>query len=71
MNHRRTLLTALSTALGSAALAHAWPALAQPAARVWRVGILPGGLMAPRQFQWDAFKKRMVELGYVEGKNVQ
>ena len=71
MHHRRTLLTALSTALGSAALAHALPALAQPAARVWRVGILPGGLMAPRQFQWDAFRKRMSELGYVEGKNVQ
>ena len=66
MNHRRTLLTALG-----AALAHAWPALAQPAARVWRVGILPGGLMAPRQFVWDAFRKRMSELGYVEGKNVQ
>ena len=67
MNHRRTLLTAL----GAAALAHAWPAAAQPAAKVWRVGILPGGLMAPRQFQWDAFRKRMSELGYVEGKNVQ
>ena len=67
MIHRRTLLTAL----GAAALAHAWPAGAQPTAKVWRVGILPGGLMAPRQFQWDAFRKRMSELGYVEGKNVQ
>lgn len=55
MNPRRTLLTALSAALGAAALAHAWPALAQPAAKVWRVGILPAGLMAPRKFQWDAF----------------
>ena len=71
MNHRRTLLTALSTALGSAALAHALPSLAQPAAKVWRVGIMPGGLLAPRQFQWDAFRARMVTLGYVEGKNVE
>ncbi len=71
MTHRRTFLTALTTALGSAALAHALPSLAQPAAKVWRVGILPGGLMAPRQFQWDAFMQRMRELGYVEGKNVQ
>ena len=60
MNPRRTLLTTL----GAAVLARAWPASAQPGGRVWRVGILPGGLMAPRQFQWDAFKKRMVELGY-------
>jgi len=67
MNSRRTLLTAL----GAAAMANAWPALAQPAGKVWRVGILPGGLYAPRKFQWDAFQQRMRELGYVEGKNVQ
>ena len=71
MNSRRTLLTTLSAALGAAALTNAWPALAQLAGKVWRVGILPGGLMAPRQFQWDAFMQRMRELGYVEGKNVQ
>ena len=71
MTQRRTFLTALTTALGSVALAHASPALAQPAAKVWRVGILPAGLMAPRKFQWDAFMQRMNELGYVEGKNVQ
>ena len=67
MNRRRTLVIAL----GAAALARAWPALAQSAGRVWRVGILPGGLYAPRKFQWDAFRKRMAELGYVEGRNVQ
>ncbi len=67
MNRRRTLVTALA----AAALARAWPALAQSAGRVWRVGILPAGLMAPRKFQWDAFFQRMRELGYVEGKNVQ
>ena len=71
MNPRRTLLTALSAALGATALSHAWPAAAQPAAKVWRVGILPGGLYAPRKFQWDAFMQRMREQGYVEGKNVQ
>ena len=67
MIRRRTLLTAL----GAAAMGRAWPALAQPAGRVWRVGILPGGLYAPRKFQWDAFQQRMRDLGYVEGKNVQ
>ena len=67
MNPRRTLLTTF----GAAAVANAWPALAQIAAKVWRVGILPAGLMAPRKFQWDAFMQRMREFGYVEGKNVQ
>ena len=67
MNPRRTLLTTF----GAAAVANAWPALAQIAAKVWRVGILPAGLMAPRKFQWDAFTQRMREFGYVEGKNVQ
>ncbi|MFM9971295.1 MAG: ABC transporter substrate-binding protein [Burkholderiales bacterium] len=67
MNSRRTLLTAL----GAAAMANALPALAQTAAKVWRVGIMPGGLLAPRKFQWDAFMQRMNELDYVEGKNVQ
>ena len=67
MNSRRTVLTALT----ATAVANALPALAQPAAKVWRVGILPGGLYASRKFQWDAFQQRMRELGYVEGKNVQ
>ena len=74
MNQRRTLLTAL----GAGALAVPLAPFAQQAAvpakaagRVWRVGILPAGLMAPRKFQWDAFMQRMRELGYAEGKNVQ
>ena len=67
MNRRRTLVIAL----GAAALARPLAVLAQTAAKVWRVGILPAGLMAPRKFQWDAFFQRMRELGYVEGKNVQ
>ena len=64
---RRTLLSAL----GAAALAAPFACLAQQPGRVWRVGILPGGLMVPRVFQWNAFRQRMHELGYVEGKNVQ
>ena len=74
MIRRRTLLTAL----GAGALAVPLAPFAQQAAvpakaagKIWRVGILPAGLMAPRKFQWDAFFQRMRELGYVEGKNVQ
>ena len=67
MAYRRRFLAALS----ASAVATTFAALAQPAGKVWRVGILPGGPMAPRQFQWDAFRARMRELGYVEGRNAQ
>ena len=71
MNQRRALMFAV----GASALAAPFTSFAQapahPSGKPWRVGILPGGLMAPRQFQWDAFVQRMLELGYVEGKNVQ
>ena len=46
-------------------------ALAQQPGKVWRIGILPGGPLATRQYQWDAFVLQMNKLGYVEGKNVR
>lgn len=67
MAHRRKFLAAL----GACTLTSPFAAFAQQPGRVWRVGILPGGPMAPRQFLWDAFRVRMRELGYVEGRNVQ
>lgn len=67
MAHRRKFLAVL----GASAVATPFAAFAQQPGRVWRVGILPGGLLAPRKFQWDAFRQRMGELGYVEGRNVQ
>ena len=66
MNHRRLVLKSV----GVTALAVPLAALAQTPAKIWRVGILPGGLLAPRKFLWDAFRERMHQLGYVEGKNV-
>ena len=65
MMRRRILLVML------AALAGARGSIAQQPGRIWRVGIMPGGPMAPRQFQWDVFFQRMRELGYAEGRNVQ
>ena len=63
MNQRRALMFAV----GASALAAPFTSFAQapahPSGKPWRVGILPGGLMAPRQFQWDAFVQRMLELG--------
>ncbi|MBL8383986.1 MAG: ABC transporter substrate-binding protein [Burkholderiales bacterium] len=67
MIRRRGLLNVI----GAAALGGVWPAMAQVTGRSWRVGIMPGGPMAPRQFQWDVFFGRMRELGYAEGRNVQ
>jgi putative ABC transport system substrate-binding protein len=43
---------------------------AQPAGRVPRIGILPGGPLAPRVHQWDAFRQTLRELGYTEGQNI-
>ena len=71
MIQRRTLIIALGAGALTAPFAARAQAPAHSSGKPWRVGILPGGLMAPRQFQWDAFRKRMSELGYVEGKNVQ
>lgn len=48
MNARRKLVAAFA----AGALTNSWPAVAQPAAKVWRVGILPGGLLAKDQ-RWD------------------
>ena len=67
MAHRRKFIAVL----GAGALATPLALFAQQPGRIWRVGILPGGPMAPRQLQWDAFRCRMRELGYVEGSNVQ
>jgi len=45
-------------------------AAAAPAGRVPRIGILPGGPLAPRVHQWDAFRQTLRELGYTEGQNI-
>ena len=67
MNPRRTLLTAL----GAATVANAWPALAQPAGKVWRVAYLDYG---SRQSMIDAGRmtalmQGLAGFGYVEGRN--
>lgn len=64
---RRRLLIAL----GAGALAAPFASLAQQPGKVWRVGILPGGPLAPRGFQWDAFRQRLSDLGYVESRNIE
>jgi putative ABC transport system substrate-binding protein len=43
---------------------------AQPAGKVYRIGCIPGGPLAPRLHQWDAFRQTLRELGWVEGQNI-
>ena len=69
MNNRRKLVIAFGIATLPLQMAFAQAPIT-PAGRVWRVGILPGGPLAPRKFQWDAFRQHMHELHYVEGRNV-
>lgn len=64
MNKRRKLLLAL----GASTLASPLSSLAQPATKIWRVGIL--GNMSASDPLPEAFMQGLRELGYVEGKNV-
>jgi putative ABC transport system substrate-binding protein len=61
---RRELIAALSGAA-------AWPLAAraqQPAAKVWRLGILQPG--APPEPLVEGMRERLRDLGYVEGRNI-
>jgi putative ABC transport system substrate-binding protein len=57
------------TLLGGAAAA--WPvaARAQQAAKVWRIGVLETVSAASNAASFDAFRRGLRELGYVEGRN--
>jgi putative ABC transport system substrate-binding protein len=45
-------------------------AMAQQPGRVYRIGCIPGGPLAPRAHQWEAFRQTLRELGWVEGQNI-
>ena len=65
---RRFQLLVVGLALG--VLAHPAAAAAQPAVGVPRIGILSAGPLPPRAHQWEAFRRGLRELGYVEGKTI-
>ena len=46
------------------------PTHAQQPGRVYRIGCIPGGPLAPRAHQWDAFRQTLHELGWREGHNI-
>jgi putative ABC transport system substrate-binding protein len=56
--------------LGAMLLALCFPAAAQQAARIPRIGILFGSSASSFSARIEAFRQRLRELGYVEGKNI-
>jgi putative ABC transport system substrate-binding protein len=65
MMHRRTFLIGGACSLLAPALARA-----QEVGKVYRIGILPAGPLAPRAHQYAAFRRGLRDLGYVEGQNI-
>jgi putative ABC transport system substrate-binding protein len=63
---RRTFIPSVVLGLLAAPLA----AEAQRAPRVYRIGCIPAGPLPSRMHQWDAFRQRLRDLGYVERQNV-
>ncbi len=64
---RRAFLGSLAGGFLAAPLS----AEAQQAGKVWRVGILDGGLPTPeREVLWNVFREALRNTGYVEGKNI-
>jgi putative tryptophan/tyrosine transport system substrate-binding protein len=58
------------TLLGAAAAARPLGALAQPAGRVWRIGVLELTSATLNAANLEALRKGLRELGYVEGRNL-
>jgi putative tryptophan/tyrosine transport system substrate-binding protein len=63
---RRAFIGSLAGGLLAAPLA----AEAQPAAKVWRIGVLSSGSPSAAIARIDAFKQGLRELGYIEGQNL-
>ncbi len=64
---RRVFIGSLAGGLLAAPLA----AEAQKqAGKVYRIGCIPAGPLPSRMHQGDAFRQRLRDLGYVEGRNV-
>jgi putative ABC transport system substrate-binding protein len=66
--NRRTFIAALGSAVASPLMANAQ----QPTDKVWRVGYLSPVSATQRSVAFfDAFRSKLEELGYIEGKNLR
>jgi putative ABC transport system substrate-binding protein len=66
MNSRRKLIIAL----GAGALTAPFSSFAQQQGKVWRIGMLETTSTVLNAANLDAFRQRLRELGYVEGRNL-
>ena len=57
-------------ALGAVFLTRSFPSQAQQPTRIPRIGILIGSSASVYATRLEAFRRRLRELGYVEGKNI-
>jgi putative ABC transport system substrate-binding protein len=64
--NRRAFLSAVTGGLLTAPLA----VEAQPAGKMWRIGVLSSGSPSAVVARIDAFKQGLRELGYVDGQNL-
>ena len=60
----------LGELFGSMLLALPFPARAQQAGKILRIGILDGSTAAGSAVLWEAFRQEMRKLGWIEGKNI-
>ena len=51
-------------------LALPFPAQAQQAGKIFRIGILDGSTAAGSAVLWEALRQEMRKLGWIEGKNI-
>jgi putative tryptophan/tyrosine transport system substrate-binding protein len=65
MDRRRFVLTSLAGVLAAPLAVEA-----QPQAQVARIGVIPSGSPATSAASIEAFRQRLRELGYVEGRNI-
>src|SRR4030095_12174729 len=57
-------------ALSALLFAHSFPADAQQAGKIFRIGLLDNGTASGMAVLVDAFRQEMTKLGWIEGKNI-
>jgi putative ABC transport system substrate-binding protein len=70
MSRRASILLALCAALALALACAVRPAPAQPAAKVYRIGLLEAVSPTQNAANLEALRKGLADLGYVEGRNL-
>src|SRR5262249_33820517 len=62
--------TVIAVALSTILFAFSFPASAQQAGKIFRIGILDSGTVSGMAVLVDAFRHELSKLGWIEGKNI-